>query len=76
MLLEPGEKLHVSTQRCFHADLRRHLAGQVAAATESTARVQGFASAFYPGPNEYIRRPEFREWIIAFGQIGCLRRGG
>jgi hypothetical protein len=71
-LLKPGEKIHVITRRCFDGDLRRHFAGQVVAATESTARVQGYTFVFYPGPNEYVRRPDLRERIIALSDAGNI----
>jgi len=72
MLLKPGEKIHVITRRYFDGDLRRHFVGQVVAATESAARVQGYAFVFYPGPNEYVRRPDLRERIIALGDTGNI----
>jgi hypothetical protein len=72
MLLKPGEKIHVITRRYFDGDLRRHFAGQVVTATESTARVQGYTFVFYPGPNEYVRRPDLRERIIALSDAGNI----
>jgi hypothetical protein len=72
MLLNPGEKMHVITRRYFEGDIRRHFAGQVVAASESTARVRGFTFVFYPGPNEYVRRPEPRERIIALSDAGNI----
>lgn len=65
MLLKAGEKIHVITRRLFESDVRRHFAGEIVAASESVARVKGYAYVFYPGPNEYVRRPELRERIIA-----------
>ena len=65
MLLKAGEKIHVMTRRGFDSDLRRHFAGQVVDATDGAVWVQGYVFVFYPGPNEYVRRPELRERIIA-----------
>lgn len=72
MLLKPGEKIHVITRRLFDGDLRRHFVGQVVAASENTARVQGFVFVFYPGSNEYVRRPEVRERILALNDAGNI----
>lgn len=72
MLLQSGEKIHVITRRSFDGDLRRHFVGQVIAANESTARVKGFTFVFYPGPNEYVRRPDMRERIIALSDAGNI----
>jgi hypothetical protein len=72
MLLNPGEKIHVMTRRYFDGDLRRHFAGQVVAANESAARVRGYAFVFYPGSNEYVRRPDLRERIIALNDAGNI----
>ena len=72
MLLQPGEKIHVITRRCFEGDLRRHFVGQVVFATECAARVQGYAYVFYPGSNEYVRRPDLRERIIALSDAGNI----
>ena len=72
MLLKPGEKIHVITRRHFDGDLRRHFVGQVVAATENTARVRGYTFVFYPGPNEYVRRPDLRERIIALSDAGNI----
>ena len=72
MLLKPGEKIHVITRRYFDGDLRRHFAGQVVAASESLARVRGYTFVFYPGSNEYVRRLELRERIIALGDAGNI----
>jgi hypothetical protein len=69
-VLKPGEKIHVITRRLFEGDIRRHFAGEVVAANESIARVKGYAYVFYPGPNEYVRRPELRERIIALADAG------
>ena len=71
-MLEPGEKIHVITRRFFEGDIRRHFAGQVVTASETVARVQGYTFVFYPGPNEYIRRPETRERIIALSDAGNI----
>lgn len=71
-MLEPGEKIHVITRRYFDGDIRRHFAGQVVAASDNVARVQGYAFVFYPGPNEYVRRPETRERIIALSDAGNI----
>jgi len=62
----------VITRRSFDGDLRRHFVGQVIAANESTARVKGFTFVFYPGPNEYVRRPDMRERIIALSDAGNI----
>jgi hypothetical protein len=70
MLLKSGEKIHVITRRLFEGDLRRHFAGEVVAANETIVRVKGYAFVFYPGPNEYVRRPELRERIIALTDAG------
>jgi hypothetical protein len=72
MLLKPGEKIHVITRRYFDGDLRRHFAGQVIAAGESAVRVRGFTFVFYPGPNEYVRRPDPRERIISLSDAGNI----
>jgi hypothetical protein len=70
MLLKPGEKIHVITRRLFEGDIRRHFAGEIVAASESSARLRGYTYVFYPGPNEYVRRPELRERIIALADAG------
>jgi hypothetical protein len=72
MLLKPGEKIHVITRRWFEGDLRRHFAGEIVAANESIARVRGYTFVFHPGPNEYVRRPESRERIIALADAGNI----
>ena len=72
MLLQAGEKVHVITRRCFDGDLRRHFVGQVVAAAESTVRVRGYTFVFYPGPNEYVRRPDLRERIISLSDAGNI----
>lgn len=72
MLLKPGEKIHVITRRSFDGDVRRHFVGQVVAADESAVRVRGFVFVFYPGPNEYVRRPDLRERIIALADAGNI----
>ena len=34
--------------------------------------MRGYTFVFYPGPNEYVRRPEPRERIIALGDAGNI----
>jgi hypothetical protein len=72
MLLNPGEKIHVITRRLFDGDIRRHFAGEIVSANESIARVRGYTYVFYPGANEYVRRPELRERIIALADAGNI----
>jgi hypothetical protein len=70
VLLMPGERIHVITRRLFEGDLRRHFVGEIVAANNRAVRVKGYAFIFYPARNEYVRRPELRERIIALADAG------
>jgi hypothetical protein len=70
VLLKQGEKIHVITRRQFEGDLRRHFVGEILAATDTTARVKGYAFVFDAGKNEYVRRPEVRMRIFGLADSG------
>lgn len=65
MILEPGTKLHVITRRGFEDDIRRHFAGEVMRATDTTALVRGYTFVLSTSRNEYVRRPDRRTRIIS-----------
>jgi len=65
MLLKKGEKVHVIARRTFEGDLRRHFVGQVQAATDTIAKIEGYVFVFDTSSNEYIRKPSLRVRIIA-----------
>jgi hypothetical protein len=65
MLLKKGEKVHVIARRLFEGDLRRHFVGEVKAATDTIARMEGYVFVFDTRKNEYIKKPSLRVRIIA-----------
>jgi hypothetical protein len=67
MIVTPGEKLHVITRPLFERDVRRHFVGEVVAANDLAARVQGYAFVFEPQHSRFARRPELRTRIVSFG---------
>lgn len=58
MVLKQGEKVHVVTRRRFEGDLRRHFVGEVQAATESTARIDGYVFIFDAFSNKFVKGSE------------------
>lgn len=67
MIVSPGEKLHVITRPLFEHELRRHFVGEVIAANEVAARVQGYVFVFESERAQFVRRRELRTRIVAFG---------
>ncbi|CAN5619693.1 hypothetical protein BH24DEI1_BH24DEI1_18260 [soil metagenome] len=67
MLLSVGEKIHIVTRLLFENDVRRHFVGEVEAATESIARIRGYAFVFEFDSNMYrfVRRPELRVRLVS-----------
>lgn len=65
MILKPGEKVHVVIRRGFEEDIRRHFIGAVTNASDSVARVRGFAFILNNVTNQYLRQPEVRERIVS-----------
>ncbi len=72
MILEPGDKIHVITRRAFDGDIRRHFVGEVSSAGETTARAEGYAFVFNLSRNEFARRPELRERLVALSDARNL----
>ena len=72
VLLKQREKIHVITRRRFERDLRRHFVGEVQAATETTARVEGYTFVFDEGENEFVKRPETRVRIFGLADSGNI----
>jgi len=72
MILEQGDKLHVMTRRGFNEDLRRHFVGEVQAATETTARAEGYVFVFDVTVNEFVKRPEKRVRIFGLADSGHI----
>ena len=72
MVLKEGDKIHVVTRRLFDADLRRHFAGQVQAASEHAARVQGYAFIFDQSHSGFIKRPELRVRILSLTDASVI----
>ncbi len=64
MILKPGEKVHVVIRRGFEEDIRRHFIGAVTNASDSVARVRGFAFILN-NVTKYLRQPEVRERIVS-----------
>ncbi len=65
MLLTAEEKVHIIWRRRFAEDLRRHFAGQVVSASDTLLRIRGYSFLFNSGRNEWVRRPERREIVLA-----------
>lgn len=66
MIVSPGEKLHVISRPLFESDVRRHFVGEVVAASDFAARVQGYVFVYEPGRRQFARRPELRTRIVGF----------
>lgn len=56
MILRPGEKIHVIVRRLFPLDIRRHFIGEVADATESTVRVEGYPYLYDTNTSLFVRK--------------------
>lgn len=65
MILKPGEKVHIVIRRGFEEDIRRHFIGDVASASDSVARIRGFAFVLNNVTNQYLRQNEVRERIVS-----------
>ena len=65
MLLEPEEKVHVVTRRNFDGDLRRHFAGRVIHASETTARIEGYVFVYDPNSSSFVRRTNKRTRLVS-----------
>jgi hypothetical protein len=64
MILEQGEKVHITERRYFADDLRRHLAGEVVGCTEQAVRGKGYVWVF-DTVSGFVRKPEKRERILS-----------
>ncbi|MCA9403422.1 MAG: hypothetical protein KC897_06550 [Candidatus Omnitrophica bacterium] len=72
MILEKGEKIHVITRRLFDGDLRRHFIGEVKAASDWAARVEGYVFVYDSGISQFARREELRTRIISISDFGQI----
>jgi hypothetical protein len=72
MLISEGEKIHVITRRNFDNDVRRHFVGEVRSVGDFAVRVEGFTFIFDQVNNYYIKQPDRRIRIIAFGDSGNI----
>lgn len=64
MLLEISEKVQVVVRRIFETDLRRHFIGEIKAAKDSIARIEGYSMIFDKGQNTFIKKPNIRVTIM------------
>ncbi len=72
MILSTGDKIHVITRRLFDGDLRRHFVGEVQAATQLLARVEGYAFIFDAASVQFVRKPEKRIRIFGLDDSGLI----
>lgn len=72
MVLNPGEKIHVVMRRQFEGDLRRHFAGEVIAASDQVARVEGYSFILDPGTGEFLRKPDRRVRLVSLVDGGLI----
>jgi len=70
MLLEINEIVHVVVRRIFENDLRRHFIGEIKAANDSIARIEGFFMIFDKGKNTFIKKPNIRVTIMDLSSSG------
>ena len=67
MILEPGEKVHITERRYFADDVRRHLIGEVLRCTEQAVRLKGYVWGFDVSNGQFVRKPDKRERIVCLG---------
>lgn len=72
MILARGEKVHVVIRREFSDDLRRHFIGEVEAATDDVARVQGYMFVYDLSINQFVRRPNLRTQLFSIVDRGNM----
>lgn len=65
MVIEVGEKVHVSTRRHFPGDIRRHFVGEVTAVDEDRVRLEGYSFIFDPNHDDYVKRAEKRIRLLS-----------
>lgn len=67
MIVDIGEKIHVSLRRNFDADMRRHFVGEVIHAEGSLVRAAGYFFIFDPLATAFVKKPELRTSIFSLG---------
>lgn len=72
MLIEPGEKIHVIMRRAFESQVRRHLAGEVIAASGSEVRVTGYVFVYDERSAQYVRKNHKRTTILDLASSGYI----
>lgn len=71
-MLNAGERIHIITRRRFPEETRRHFVGEVEAASDTVARVHGYAFIYDSVRNTFVKRPEYRTRIIGLGGEGQI----
>ena len=71
-MIATGEKVFVITRRLFDGDLRRHLVGEVKAATDVAMRVQGYSFVFDDVSKQFVRRDDLRTRIVSLIDAGLV----
>lgn len=64
MIVEVGEKLHITYRRMFPEDVVRHFVGIVVRVTDLAIRLKGFVWVFNSGKGTFIRKPDMVERIF------------
>lgn len=72
MLIEPGEKIHVIMRRTFESQVRRHIAGEVVAASGAEVRVTGYVFVYDERSAQYVRKNTRRTTILDLGSSGYI----
>ena len=72
MLIETGEKIHVIMRRTFESQVRRHIAGEVVAASGAEVRVTGYVFVYDEKSAQYVRKSPMRTTILDLSSSGYI----
>ena len=72
MVINEGEKLHISYRAFFENSTRRHFLGEVIALNGTVCRVRGYAFVYDADSASFMRKPELRTTIANLGDSGYI----
>lgn len=72
MVIEKGNKVHISYRPLYENSVRRHFLGEVQANEGSICRLEGFEFIYDQKSTKYLRKPEKRITIIDLSENGYV----
>ena len=70
MLVDIGDKVHVTERRMFESDVRRHFFGTVERVDASAMRTTGYVYVYDSSSSTYVRGKETRTRVLPLASSG------